>query len=75
MKTATAANAKSHLSALLAEVGAGHSVIITRRGKSVARLISEPESGGFDWSDLHDRVPAPPTSGLTVAEMRKQDLL
>ncbi len=75
MKTATVADAKSHLSALLAEVEAGHDVMITRRGKPVARLISEPKSGGFDWSDLHNWVSAPPASGLTVAEMREQDLL
>ena len=46
MKTATVANAKSHLSALLAEVEAGQGVVITRRGKPVARLVPEPRSGG-----------------------------
>jgi len=35
MKTATVADAKSHLSALLAEVEAGQGVVITRQGKSV----------------------------------------
>ncbi|WP_297479120.1 type II toxin-antitoxin system prevent-host-death family antitoxin [Ferrovum sp.] len=75
MKTATVANAKSHLSALLAEVEAGQGVVITRRGKPVARLVPEPRSGGFDWSDLRNWVSAPPTSGMTVAEMREQDLL
>ena len=75
MKTATVANAKSHLSALLAEVEAGQGVVITRRGKPVARLVPEPRPGGFGWSDLRNWVSAPPTSGLTVAEMREQDLL
>ncbi|NDU85789.1 MAG: type II toxin-antitoxin system Phd/YefM family antitoxin [Ferrovum sp.] len=75
MKTATVANAKSHLSALLAEVEGGQGIVITRRGKPVARLIPEPRSGGFDWADLRNWVSAPPTSGLTVAEMREQDLL
>ena len=46
MKTATVADAKSHLSALLAEVEAGQGVVITRRGKPVARLVPEPRSGG-----------------------------
>ncbi|KAF0166960.1 MAG: prevent-host-death family protein [Rhodocyclaceae bacterium] len=75
MKAATVADAKSHLSALLNDVEAGEDVVITRRGKPVARLVPEPRSGGFDWSDLREWVSAPPTSGLTVAEMREQDLL
>jgi len=60
---------------LLAEVEAGQGVVITRRGKPVARLVPEPRPGGFGWSDLRNWVSAPPTSGLTVAEMREQDLL
>jgi prevent-host-death family protein len=76
MKSATVANAKSHLSALLADVEAGAELVITRRGKPVARLVPEPRSGGFDWADLqHWVAAAPPTPGLTVAEMRDQDLL
>lgn len=75
MKSATVAKAKSHLSALLAEVEAGAELVITRRGKPVARLVPEPQSGGFDWADLHHWVMAVPSRGLTVAEMREQDLL
>lgn len=76
MKTATIADAKSHLSALLAEVEAGVEVVITRRGKPVARLVAEPPSPDFDWSDLRDWVTAAPQTGnLNVAEMREQDLL
>lgn len=75
MKTATVADAKSHLSALIADVEAGEDVVITRRGKPVARLVAEPRSTGFDWADLRDWVSAPSTSGLTVSEMRDQDLL
>ncbi|MDZ4252533.1 MAG: type II toxin-antitoxin system prevent-host-death family antitoxin [Sulfuritalea sp.] len=75
MKTATVADAKSHLSALIAAVEAGQGVIITRRGKPVARLIPEPDAEGFDWSDLRKWVAGPAASGLTVAEMREQDLL
>jgi prevent-host-death family protein len=75
MKAATVADAKSHLSALLADVEAGEAVVITRRGKPVARLVAEPRSNGFDWSDLHIWVSAPPTPGLTTAEMRDQNLL
>ncbi len=75
MKIATVANAKSHLSALIADVEAGQGVVITRRGKAVARLVPEPEAKGFGWSDLRKWVSASTAQGLTVAEMREQDLL
>jgi len=75
MKTATVANAKSHLSALIADVEGGQGVVITRRGKAVARLVPEPGPGGFGWPELRQWVSAPASSGLTVAEMREQDLL
>lgn len=75
MKTATVANAKSHLSALIADVEGGQGVVITRRGKAVARLVPEPRPGGFGWSELRQWVSAPASPGLTVAEMREQDLL
>lgn len=77
MKSATVATTKSQLSALLADVEAGAELVITRRGKAVARLVPEPRSGGFDWADLQQWVAAapPPAQGLTVAEMRDQDML
>ena len=75
MKTATVANAKSHLSALIADLEGGQGVVITRRGKAVARLVPEPGPEGFGWSELRKWVSAPASPGLTVAEMREQDLL
>ena len=75
MKAATVANAKSHQSALIADVEAGEDVVITRRRKPVAQLIPEPRSSGFDWADLRDWVSVPSTPGLTVAEMREKYLL
>ncbi|MDP2133747.1 MAG: type II toxin-antitoxin system prevent-host-death family antitoxin [Sulfuritalea sp.] len=75
MKSVTVTNAKSHLSALLVGVEAGEVLVITRRGKPMARLVPEPRSSGFDWSDLrHWVAAAPPTPGPTVAEMRERDL-
>ncbi len=38
------AEAKAHLSALLERVEAGEEIVITRRGKPVARLIPEPRA-------------------------------
>lgn len=75
MKSATVAEAKSHLSSLIVEVEAGEGVVITRRGKPVARLIAEPQPIGFDWADLRSWVAETEHAGLTVEEMRDQDLL
>ena len=76
MKSATIADAKTHLSSLIAEIETGEEVVITRRGTPVVRLIAEPKTQPFDWSDLEAWVnAAPPSTGLTVAEMRERDLL
>jgi len=53
MREIGAFEAKTHLSELLAEVEAGASVIITRRGKPVARLVPVTEAS--------DRLGAIPT--------------
>jgi prevent-host-death family protein len=44
MQQVQIAEAKAHLSALLERVEAGEEIVIARRGKPVARLISEPKS-------------------------------
>ena len=40
MATYTVHAAKTHLSRLLADVEAGEEVVITRRGKAIARLVA-----------------------------------
>lgn len=78
MKTANIAQAKAHFSALLAEVEAGEEVIITRRGKPVARIVPEPAAASsvFDLAALRAFVQAGPCrESLSVADMREQDLL
>ena len=46
MQTLGVFDAKNHLTALLDDVEAGDEVLITRRGKPVARLVSA--DAGFD---------------------------
>jgi len=75
MKTATVAETKSHLSALLSEIEAGEEVVITRRGRPVARLIAEQRVVAFDWAELREWAAGAPAAGLTVTGMREQDLL
>jgi prevent-host-death family protein len=52
MKTATVRDLRNHYSQLLSWIGAGEEIVITRKGKAVARLIPEPSEGGgkVDWS-------------------------
>lgn len=43
MRSIQAAEAKAHLSSLLDEVERGETIVITRHGKPVARLVPEVE--------------------------------
>lgn len=77
MKTATVANIKSHISALLTDVEAGQEIVITRRGRPVARLIPEPRDiAPFDWESVEAWIESGPSApGATVADLRERDLL
>lgn len=44
MRSVQAAEAKTHLSSLLDEVERGATVVITRHGKPIARLVPDAES-------------------------------
>lgn len=48
MKNVSVVEAKTHFSALLAEVEAGEQVAVTRHGKVVARLVPERELNAFE---------------------------
>lgn len=52
MKTATVRDLRNRYTSLLAWIGAGEEVIITRRGKAIARLVPEQEHSAVpvDWS-------------------------
>ena len=80
MRSVSLAEAKAGLSALLAAVEAREEVVITRRGRSVARLIRETgadaESG--DWvarlRRFHAHQPGPAGSAVELLrELRDQE--
>ena len=52
MKTATVRDLRNHDTALLEWIEAGEEIVITQRGKVIARLIPESpqKSGEVDWS-------------------------
>lgn len=75
MHTLSVAQAKAHLSEALARVEAGDELIITRRGRPVARLVPErsrqPASAAFDLARLEAFVDAQPEApGNSVVDMR-----
>lgn len=81
MVTVTLADAKARLSELVDRVAAGETVSITRRGKSVARLVPDtPARAPIDIEALH-RVaelskPYVDPDGLCFVErMRREDRL
>ena len=72
------AEAKNNLPKLLDRMLAGEEVVITRRGKPIARLAPElkPEVGfplDLEWLDANRVAPAAgPIKGSVVEEMRRE---
>lgn len=52
MKTATVRDLRNRYTSLLGWIGAGEEIVITQRGKAIARLIPEREEStqSVDWS-------------------------
>jgi len=52
MKTATVRDLRNRYTSLLSWIGAGEEIVITRRGKAIARLIPEQDqhTHTVDWS-------------------------
>lgn len=65
MKTATVRDLRNHYTRLLEWIAAGEEIVITQRGKAIARLMPEPTASDrpVDWSAspavLRDRSAEP----------------
>lgn len=72
MRTLTLAETKSHLSAVVDQVIAGEEIVITRRGRPVARIIAERTQAAADAealaAELRDFVLAQAPQARTAAE-------
>jgi len=74
MKTATVRDLRNRYTSLLSWIRAGEEIVITQRGKAIARLIPEPaqSSQRVDWSQSpavkRDRSGEPE---MTAAEARE----
>lgn len=77
MHTVSVAQAKAHLSELLAQVEMGEELQISRRGRAIARLVPEPKevaNSPFDFDALAAFVDGQAaTAGNSVVAMRTQD--
>lgn len=77
MRSVSVADAKAHLSELLAVVETGQELTISRRGRPVARLVPAPKAVAhtpFDFSALAAFVDAQPAmASNSVVAMRAQD--
>ncbi len=57
MRTTTVREVQHRLAAILSEVEAGQEIVITRRGKVVARLVPPRDSGpAVPWPDAGERM-------------------
>lgn len=68
MEMISAADTKAHLSELLARVEGGEEVVITRRGKPVARLspVQQPGKAITSLADFRDKLPRQKISASEV---------
>jgi prevent-host-death family protein len=78
MRVITLADAKAHLSAVLDDVAAGEQVVVTRRGRPVARIVPErapARRAASSWIEgLRGFVEAQPKAGgCSVADMRDSE--
>jgi len=81
MRSVSLAAAKAGLSALLDAVEAGEEVRITRRGKTVARLVPDHTANELEpqaWAERlqrfqQDQPPLPASGVALVRELRKEN--
>lgn len=68
----TVAEVKAHLSAILEAVAAGEEVVVTKRGKPVARILPEKQSPTtIDWSKIDSFRDALKSSKSSLTKSRK----
>lgn len=75
MRSMTLADAKTQLSAVVDSVEAGEEIVITRRGKPVARIVAEHAAPAYDASalrkELRDFVMAQPRQATSAVRIMR----
>jgi prevent-host-death family protein len=75
MKTMSFYEARTHLSALLDEVAAGKSILITRRGKPAAVLGPPPGENGVDVKQVIEEMKALRRGNVLGEDLTIRDLI
>lgn len=69
----TVAEVKAHLSAILEAVAGGEEVVVTKRGKPVARILPEKQNPtAIDWARIDAFRNTVKAGKASVAALRKQ---
>jgi prevent-host-death family protein len=76
MKTATVRDLRNRYTSLLRWLDAGEEIVITRRGKAVARLVPEPADAAerVDWSES-PAVKRDRTGSRVLTEVESAELI
>lgn len=67
MKTATVGEIQKNFARVLKEIKAGEEIVVTNRGKPVARIISMGARGDIEWPDFFEE--AIEVEGKTMSEI------
>jgi prevent-host-death family protein len=75
METISVAEAKAHLSDLLVRIEQGEEIIITRRGKPIARLspLRPAKKPVPSLTEFRAQVPRPEVSATEVLQMLRKE--
>ena len=75
METISVAETKSHLSELLNRVARGEEIVITRRGRPVARLmpVSSAKRPVSSLAEFRSHVPRPDIAASEVLRMLREE--
>ena len=67
MKTTTVGEVQKNFSRVLRNIWAGEEIIVTKRGKPVAKIEALGPKAEFDWPDFYDE--AIEIKGKSISEM------
>ena len=56
MRTATVGEIQKNFSAILKRIKGGEEIVVTRRGKPVAKIIAMGPRDSIDWPDFHEEA-------------------
>jgi len=71
MKTTTVGEVQKNFARVLKEIRVGEEIVVTKRGKPVAKITGMGPQGGIDWPDFFDEaieLKGKPVSEIVIEE-------